>query len=79
MLHVGECTPVMEYDNADDFSSVFIAKRRESYLDIHVPLDLTEICFSVIVVSRLFIYLNIQCPRSATCVQFFVHKRFFKV
>ena len=25
-LHVGECTPVVEYDNTDDFSFVFIAK-----------------------------------------------------
>ena len=32
---------------ADDFSSVFITKRKESYRDIHVPSDLAEIRFSV--------------------------------
>ena len=39
LLHIWECTPVMEYDNADDFSSVFIAKQSESYCDIHFQLD----------------------------------------
>ena len=47
LLHVGVWTPVLEYDHADDFSSVFITKRRQSYRDIHVPLDLAEIFFSV--------------------------------
>ena len=32
-------TTVIEYDHADDFPSVFITKRRESYRGIHVPLD----------------------------------------
>ena len=32
LLHVGECIPVMEYDNADNFSSGFITKHRESYV-----------------------------------------------
>ena len=36
----GKWTSVLEYDHADDFSSVFITKRRESYPAIHVPLDL---------------------------------------
>ena len=40
LLHVGKCTPIMEYNNADDFSCVFITKRRESYPDIHIQSDL---------------------------------------
>ena len=39
-LHIGGCTPVIEYDSADNFSSVFIAEQRESYRDINIQLDL---------------------------------------
>ena len=57
---VTKLTPVLKYDHVVEFSSVFIiTKRRESYRDTHVPLDLAGICFSVhryiIVFPRLFL------------------------